>query len=55
MGRNGRGCRDVHPGDVGVYGIVDVLGDTSLLDMFKALLVLGSRRCETLGNILPGP
>ena len=27
MGRSGRGCTDIHPGDVGVYGIVDVLGD----------------------------
>jgi hypothetical protein len=31
MGRSGRGCTDVHPGDVGVYGIVDVLGD--ILDL----------------------
>ena len=27
MGPSGRGCTDVHPGDVGVYGIVDVFGD----------------------------
>ena len=27
MGPSGRGCTDVHPGDVGVNGIVDVLGD----------------------------
>ena len=32
MGRSGRGCTDVHPGDVGVYGIVDVLCD--MLDLF---------------------
>ena len=27
MGPSGRGCTDAHPGDVGVYGIVDVFGD----------------------------
>lgn len=43
MGRNGRGCTDVQPGDVGVYGIVDILGDTSLRVLDMALQLLDGR------------
>ena len=42
MGRSGRGCTDVHPGDVGVYGIVDVLGN--MLDASHVI------HCENQGT-----